>query len=214
MTRLLTLVLLLGVTPAVQAEGIEANECRDPFPRDDSPREEVAQQCRQIGSMPDGTPILDPEDCLTVYREGGRYSVERFGKVLGSDYVLPPDLRGTPTDPDQTAIVGKLGFGWMELIVSGRSIGTYDVNRIYDLGRGRFVFSNDFRHVAFIEHREDGSWWANVDGRASRIRGPVEAIEEITFAPHGCLVRFDYLASGHAVVVDLPTYSPPIVIIR
>ncbi len=194
--------------------GSEIGICQDPWPTDDSPREEVARQCRQTGSMSDGTPILDPEDCLVVYREGGRYSVERLGKVLGEGYVLVPEFRGNLANPDETIIVGKFGGGWVEVIVAGRSIGSYDLNQIFDLGRGRFVYSKDFRHVAFIEHHEEGFWWANVDGQVFRLRGPVEVVTDFRFDPTGTQLGIEYLSGGQTRRVVFPSRSPVVIITR
>jgi hypothetical protein len=164
--------------------------------------------------MPDGTPVLDPEDCLVVYREGGRYSVEYHGKVLGQSYVLPPEFRGNATDPDETIVVGKFGGGWVELIVASRSIGSYDLNQIFDLGRGRFIYSKDYRHVAFIEHREDGSGWMNVDGVANRLRGPVDMVVEFRFDPPSHQAGIEYISGGATYRAAFPTHSPVVITTR
>lgn len=191
----------------------EVGICQNPWSSDDSPREQVLEQCRQTGSMPDGTPILDREECLVVYRKGGRYSVEYLGRVLGSGYVLMPEFRGNTNNPDETVIVGKFGGGWTEMIAAGRSIGSYDLNQILDLGRGRFVYSRDFRHVAFVEHRPDGSWWLNVDGKATRLRGPVEVVNDFLFDPSGSQVALVYLSpDGKTHQQTFFSPSPPIIV--
>jgi hypothetical protein len=203
------------VLALVVASAEEPSFCRDPFPRDESPREEVLEQCRVIGTNPDGSDVLDPEDCFVVYREDSRYSVEYHGKVLGADYVRPPDFRTATKNPEETIIVGKFGGGWLEIILPGHgSVGTFDMNQIVDIGTGRFAYSRDYRHIAFVEHREDGTYHANVDGQATRIRGPVDVVTNIRFDPSGFAVQFTYLSGSTEHTVVLPTRAPSVVIMR
>lgn len=203
-------LVLIAATPAQEDDPCVC----DAFPKTNASKQEVRRVCGVSGWLM-GQPAADVEiDCFVIYSEGGRFFVEYHGRVIGKGYALPPDLRTGESGKEAVIIFGSFGSGLAEIILPiGRSIGTYDVNRIFDLGRGRFAYSNDYRHIAFIEQRENSSFM-NVDGVRFPLPARVDEVSELRFDALGVFISLKYTSGEATYQRVFPTVPLPLVRLR